>query len=70
MIFSNYYNILQFIILKFSSNNWNWSHLSCNPNISILFIHFYKKLPWKWNFVSYNPNISLKFVLQNLNLHF
>lgn len=42
-----------------------WSHISCNPGITMKDILDHPELPWDWDFVPRNPNATIQFVLDH-----
>ena len=59
------------LVRKHRDKNWNWSCISCNPNITIDDIEEdlsrNDPLPWEFDFISNNPNITPKFIEAHLN---
>ena len=56
--------LLMEIIDKFK-DNWDWSWLSRNPNITFDHVLQYPEKPWDWLCLSRNRNITLDHVLEN-----
>ena len=56
---------------EFIANNidkdWDWSWLSCNPNITWEIVEANPDKPWRWYGLSDNPNITMEIVQQNLD---
>src|SRR4030067_702233 len=59
------------LVRKHRDKNWNWSCISCNPNITIDDIEEdlsrNDPLPWEFDFISNNPNITPEFIEAHLN---
>ena len=49
-------------VLKYSDKPWDWSGISCNPNITMGVIEKYPDKPWNWGDISYNPNITMDII--------
>jgi len=44
----------------FPNEDWSWSELSCNPNITLEIIKNNLHLPWSWSGISRNPNLTIE----------
>ena len=62
-------NIFEKIFFKYPTRNdeWNWSSLSVNPNITLEIVQQNPDQPWEWTGLSMNPNITWEFIQQNLD---
>ncbi len=58
-------NELLSLLKEFPDKEWNYSYLSCNPNITIKDIKENLDKNWDYNGLSYNPNITMKDVKLN-----
>lgn len=59
--------MLESVVEKYPSADWNWTTLSRNPAISFEFIKDHPELPWKPAHVSRNPAITEDCVRTNLD---
>ncbi len=48
-------------IIDFKDFGWNWSKLSCNPNVTIGFVKSNYSLPWDWKVLTERMFSSLKY---------
>ena len=44
---------------------WDWSNISCNPNITMEIIKDNPDKPWDWLYISFNPNITWEIIKDN-----
>ena len=43
--------------------NWDWKHISYNPNLIMEFIEgSHSEYDWDWYEVSSNPNVTIEFI--------
>ena len=56
-----------YLLEKYPDKLWDWSGISCNPNITMEIIEKYPDKPWNWNGISCNPNLTMKFIEKNIN---
>lgn len=61
-------NQLVQLLTMFPDKPWNWSTLSCNPNITMEWImaHLDSSYAWEWVRVCENPNLTMQFFLETL----
>lgn len=53
------------IITMYPDKTWDWSGVSCNPNITWEIIETNPDAPWDWSCISRNPNITDSIIKNN-----
>jgi hypothetical protein len=51
------------LVLQHPEADWNWRHLSCNPNISLSDIFDHPNLPWCHRSVSMHPHLTIQDII-------
>ena len=62
-------NTLVKLLEKFPNKDWEWYHLSKNPNITFQYVLENSDKDWDWDGLSCNPNITFQYVLNHPNEH-
>ena len=60
-------NHLEKLLGHFPEADWDFWHLSCNPNVSIKTIRRYSNYPWHFGFFSRNPTVTIDVVINNMD---
>ncbi len=53
---------LENMVLNNPRENWDWTELSSNPNISREFVEANPELPWAWDMIFIHKNIDANFI--------
>lgn len=64
---TNTNNDLITLITLFPDKEWDWYHISKNPNITWKFIQENPTLPWKWQSISQNPSITFEIIEEDIS---
>lgn len=54
-------SVLESLLIKYSDQNWQWFHVSYNPNLTMDFVIDHPNLPWDISGLVSNPNFTPKY---------